>query len=553
MKNQLLQNRHARNKMKFHENFIHRSQSLILLAILLFSFSVNNSYGQPCLTNSLTINTGYDPVLGIPITPGGNACPAVTDPKWMVTAISSPGVYNAITATTACCSLWYDCPTGTVVEATANADVINAITGGGWVTNPSSNYISCINASWFNTDGTGPSPAGTQYAMTLSRSFTMCVCDSLVFDLQISNDNWISDVDIDGGPILFSQPVSIGNYLAFVPFTYRIALSAGTHVLNVVVNNWNDNIPLNQNGLGLNVVGTISSASGSNSLVSESNTACLGYSCPPEPVIAGPSTICMDTPVILSTTVPGRWGTYSPNVALMPSGLLCNVSGISPGTAVIYYATGAYGCDTLTDTVTVIGEPNVCVTMECCPVYVLNFTSSSPTAVVTYEIMNAAGGVLCPGPFYAPVTAPLPFTTVAGLCVGADGICITGVSDHGCSWTIPRLPSGGGCCAYANPAHKFAASVSQATTEIGKISLIPDPNNGTFTVFGNLSAMPKSSAINIEVIDISGSVIYKNIVQSTNGDINQNITLDSNIPNGTYTVKIYSGDASQTLRFILSK
>ena len=65
----------------------------IIISVLFGYFS----QGQ-CLVNSLKINTGYDPASGIAVTPGTNGATPVTDPHWILNAVS-PGVATAITAT----------------------------------------------------------------------------------------------------------------------------------------------------------------------------------------------------------------------------------------------------------------------------------------------------------------------------------------------------------------------------------------------------------------------------------------------------------------------
>lgn len=239
------------------------------LYCLLMAIAVGCS-GQ-CLTNSLIINTAYDPVTGAAINGGTNGGTPVTDPHWVLTSVS-PGVAASFAIT----------PIPGLIEVVPgnNADVISH--GPSWAYNPFGNpggWISCLNSNTYTTDGTGEA-TGTPYNMTLGRPFKMCGDDSIKFTFFIANDNYIHRTDIDGIPLAFAQAADtpVGNFSVFTPFTQTVYLTSGTHTVNVEVNNYN--VPnVRPNPTGLDVYGTISSATGRNSLVSESDPACRSYVC----------------------------------------------------------------------------------------------------------------------------------------------------------------------------------------------------------------------------------------------------------------------------------
>jgi gliding motility-associated-like protein len=239
----------------------------IYICIIVFVLFGYFSQGQ-CLVNSLTINTGYDPAIGIAVTPGTNGGIPVTDPHWILSAVS-PGVATAITATVL---------TGLIEVVPGNkTDVIMGV--GGWAINPIAypgNWISCLNSNYYFTDGTGI----TVYEMTLGRPFRMCSNDSITLDFYIANDNYISSTNIDGTPLGFSQVPSIitTNFSIFTHFTQTVFLTSGPHIINIVVDNYNVPLPSN-NPTGLDIYGSVFSASGLNSLVSEADTSCNTYVC----------------------------------------------------------------------------------------------------------------------------------------------------------------------------------------------------------------------------------------------------------------------------------
>ena len=223
-----------------------------------------------CLTNSLIINTGYDPTTNTAIAGSGNGATPVIDPHWYLTAVS-PGVAAAIAVT----------PIPGLVEVAVggNANVISAITGS-WAANPGPDpggWISCLNSNTYYTSGTGTIP----YNMTLGRKFRTCVDDSIKITFYVANDNYIPSTNIDGTLLGFSQPAiaSTAFYSTYAFYTQTVYLAAGTHTLNVTVADYDDASTDGSNPTGLDLYGTVASASGLNSLVSETYTMCNTYVC----------------------------------------------------------------------------------------------------------------------------------------------------------------------------------------------------------------------------------------------------------------------------------
>jgi gliding motility-associated-like protein len=265
--------------------------------ILLFILILSGYQGKTqCLVNSLIINTAYDPVTGLSIPGGANGATPVPDPRWILTAVT-PGVGAGIAAT----------PIAGLIPVIpgSSANVILPLVGA-WVSNPIANpggWISCVNSNLYYTDGTGV----TVYEMTLGRTFKMCSDDSITLDYYIANDNYCAGTNIDGNPLIFSQPASTvtTNYSMYTHVTQTVYLTAGSHTFNVIIANFNSPgvVP---NPTGLNLYGTVSSATGTNSLISETNTTCGTYVCPcnmlgmPDSVFA-----CEGIATVLTPTVTG--------------------------------------------------------------------------------------------------------------------------------------------------------------------------------------------------------------------------------------------------------
>ncbi len=262
---------------------------LLLLAFIISCFQAKTQ----CLVNSLTINTAYDPIKGLAIPGGANGAPPIIDPHWILTA-ETPTVLTGIAAT----SLSGLIP----VVPGDNADIVTKEYL--WALNHLGQpfgWISCLNSNYYVTDGTGI----TIYEMTLGRPFKLCSDDSLILDLYIASDNNITSADIDGViPLSFSE-TALPLYSYFSTYTHFIQtffLTTGSHTINFVVNNLNQ-VTVSANQAGLNVLGTVSSKTGLNTLVSESDPGCAGYAC------AKAANPCNDSITLLALPNPFTPGT----------------------------------------------------------------------------------------------------------------------------------------------------------------------------------------------------------------------------------------------------
>jgi hypothetical protein len=328
-----------------------RANRLTVLFIFFLLALSMQSFSQSCLVNSIRINTGYDPLTGGTITANPTGCAANTDPRWVVTYIS-PAIIASVPLSP---YSWLSCTAGplTLVTTPGAADVVIPDIGSSFPSSEPGGYISCVNNNWFNTDGTGPSPAGSQYYIIVERSFYVCNPDNITFDLNIDVDNYVESMDVDGQDLGFSgaptYSASRYHYITTKP------LSCGLHKLHVKAWNFNAAFPIPGNGFCLGIWGTV--ASTANSLVSES-AACTGYSCGALP-ISGPSTFCLDSTITLSNPFAGgTWSDpgYEPVATVDPvTGV---VTGITPGTAIISYTTACGYVST--DTITVINCHHPC-------------------------------------------------------------------------------------------------------------------------------------------------------------------------------------------------
>ncbi len=311
--------------------------------LFLFAFIITGYPAKTqCLVNSLTINTAYNPVTGFAIPGGANGATPVTDPYWILTA-ETPTVPTAISLTAL--------PGLIAVIPGNNANIITKVFL--WSSNPfgqPGGWISCLNSNYYVTDGTGI----TIYEMTLGRPFRVCSDDSIVLDFYIASDNNISSTNIDGIiPLTFSEPALplLTYFSTFTHFTQTVFLTAGTHTVNIVVNNLNQ-VSVSVNQTGLNVYGTVSSKTGKTSLVSESNPACVGYICPTVSVTCNDSIslpdslqVCKNStftlPAIFKGTDPVTYIHWSPPLGLSDTSIFSPSLTVSTTSGWYYLTVGS--------------------------------------------------------------------------------------------------------------------------------------------------------------------------------------------------------------------
>ncbi len=83
------------------------------------------------------------------------------------------------------------------------------------------------------------------------------------------------------------------------------------------------------------------------------------------------------------------------------------------------------------------------------------------------------------------------------------------------------------------------------TSSGSDIRLVPNPNNGVFTLKGTLGTT-NDEEVSVEITDMIGQVVYKNTLMAHNGAINEKIQLSNTLANGMYILNLHSG-AEQTV------
>lgn len=212
----------------------------VLLLFVLMATSGMQSFAQsPCqMTNGIVINTGYNPATGTAIGIG------TTDPKWSISYLS-PDL-------------------ATIAAPTTVGSAPFAVTPHpAWATpGANSRYLSSVATTGYTTVSTS-----TGYTMTIRRTFRTCVDDQIRLDMRFSGDDTVVSILVDGSPVYVNPGFPTIGFMSSVSTT--IPMTAGTHTIAVTLGNIVDNYPNNTNFSGVDLTGTVTSAGGLNSIVSD--------------------------------------------------------------------------------------------------------------------------------------------------------------------------------------------------------------------------------------------------------------------------------------------
>ena len=153
-----------------------------------------------------------------------------------------------------------------------------------------------------------------------------------------------------------------------------------------------------------------------------------------------------------------------------------------------------------------------------------------------------------------PVTAYQWFVN-STLIAGATTDIYTG-SDFSNNDSVSCVVVSAGPCGYASfNAVKITIlyeGVQQVSQGSSSIRLMPNPNKGQFTIKGSLAAKGDED-VAVEITDMLGQVVYKNTIKATGGNINEPVSLNSDLANGMYLLNLHSGNENIVLHFVIGR
>ena len=95
----------------------------------------------------------------------------------------------------------------------------------------------------------------------------------------------------------------------------------------------------------------------------------------------------------------------------------------------------------------------------------------------------------------------------------------------------------------------IATGIQGLQPSISDVKLVPNPNNGTFTIKGTIGTI---NDVSVVITDMVGQIVYKSSVPVNSGKINQEIRLGS-IANGMYLLEITTGAVNKFLYFAVGQ
>ena len=91
-----------------------------------------------------------------------------------------------------------------------------------------------------------------------------------------------------------------------------------------------------------------------------------------------------------------------------------------------------------------------------------------------------------------------------------------------------------------------------ASPRSSEVRMIPNPNNGTFTINGTIGSS-QDERVAFEITNMLGQVVYRNSAFAAGGVINEEVSLSNSLANGMYLLNVKSGGESKTLHFVIEK
>jgi len=312
--------------------------------------------------------------------------------------------------------------------------------------------------------------------------------------------------------------------------------------------------------------------------------------------IGGASAVCIGSTITMSDFTSGGTWTNTSNVSVTTGTTLTDVTGLTVGTATVTYmlGTGCYRTKAITVNDVpgpILGDLSVCIggvnrlsdatgggvswTSSNTAVATINASGnvtgvSAGTSNVTYTITTGCKATAtvtvhsCPS---APghggsVSGTLTVLTGTSVSIADDAVSGVWSSSNTGVATVDNVGLVTGIApGAANITHIITdaqGTVSTTVTPVvvsavaGDVRVVPNPNNGTFTLKGTLSTMGDEE-VSVEVTDVLGQVIYKNKVAVHGGKINETITLSNTLANGMYMLNMHGGTDSKVFHFVIEK
>lgn len=250
-------------------------------------------------------------------------------------------------------------------------------------------------------------------------------------------------------------------------------------------------------------------------------------------------------PVAPSSLLGGTWNSSNPAVISVSSGGIATRMGSATGTATITYTMPGTGCFS-TLTINAVAGVSISGPLIGCGVgSTLSLSASTPggswwisgtssvatissSGVVTFIGTGTALVQYCLNPQYGNIYFPLENYT---------NCCVDVTVSNPCS---------------GRPAPDN--DLSHGEIGLGALSIVPNPNTGTFTIQGNITVADHAEKqVKIEIVDMLGKIMQTDYAEIENGSISKQMSLSEKIARGVYSVRLMNGAVNQVVKFILER
>ena len=317
----------------------------------------------------------------------------------------------------------------------------------------------------------------------------------------------------------------------------------------------------------------------------------------PQPIM-GNQNMCVGLVTLLSDASPvSSWSSSNTAVAVASG---ADISGVSAGTAIITFKSSAAGTCITTLVVTVNAMPVVSIingpasishaggpvsisdstaggiwTSSNTSVIALSGSTGSPiqasaltstgSSVIAYAVTVSGCTTKVTKTFSTAAATHSQGTTsvIAGSAVSLADDATGGVwesSDDGIATVdasgllTGRLP---GNVSITYTVSGFDGTVINVTDVAVRplplsLTLLPNPNKGTFIVKGTLGVITDEE-VTLEVVDLLGRVLYHNKITAQGGKLETTISLGNTIASGMYILDVQSGSEHQSFHFVVEQ
>jgi len=476
----------------------------------IISYAVSNACGFDTANYSVSVNTNFVPGVTISANPGDTSCfgLAVTYIAVPVSGGASPTYQWDVNGTPMA-------TTDTFIYTPNNGDV-----------------ISC----------TLTSDAPCVLVNTVSATVTMVVNTGVIPAISISDGVYGDTVCIATNVPYTATTTYGGSSPSFLWNVNGIAYATGNPFIYQPSNG--DVITCQLSSSNLCAIPDTATSNSITMLVNTTELPLVTISTTPgDSVCAGTSVTFSASSVYGGTSPTFLWNKDGVNVATGPDFTFTPVAGDS-----IYCILNSNSSCRSVDSVY---SDTVGLTVDSALIPIVTISSISSGSSITIGAIDTLIAIV------SNATSPTYQWEVNGIAVPGATLPIFTVGD-----TVAATASITCVVTSSNPCHNSGTSntlviiisdesVKQVSMSSIDIQLVPNPNKGNFYVQGTLPA--DMNEVTLEVTDIVGRIVYREVVPVQNGMLRSQVALDNQSPNGVYLMHISGSNANEVIRFTLNR